>query len=263
MTKYLGAFVVCVAFVLSACGGGIVSPTPVPSEPTTTPWSLLTPASGSLTWERTGGIAGLCQQLVIQADGSYELEDLCRFTPSQAGQLTQAQAAQLQSWLAAYRSFTWSTPDQPGTADMFQIKMQFHGTGDASAPDAIQSTIVQTVSQWASSLMAPAATVPVPESGQGIEGKATLGPSCPVARAGDPCPDKPYQATIEVVDSQGSLVTRFQTDANGSFHISLPAGTYTLQGVSSGPFPLPPTVQVIVRSGQFTQITLAFDSGIR
>ena len=69
--------------------------------------------------------------------------------------------------------------------------------------------------------------------------------------------------TIEVLDSQGSLVTRFQTDTNGSFQVPLPAGTYTVQGVSSGPFPLPPTLEVTVSPGQYTQLILAFDSGIR
>jgi len=166
-------------------------------------------------------------------------------------------------WLTAYQPFTWSTPNQPGSADMFSVTLRFQGTGSAPAPEAVQSMIAMTIGQWASTMTAPAKAEPTPAGSQGIEGRATLGPTCPVARAEDPCPDKPHQATVDVLDSSGELVTRFQTRADGTFKVVLPPGNYVLQGVSKGPLPRAPRLDVTVQSGRFTQVTLSFDSGIR
>jgi hypothetical protein len=201
--------------------------------------------------------------LVIQTDGSYVLDDTCRSTGSRTGHLTQDESDQLRTWLETYQAFDWSTPDQPGSADMFSVKLRFRGAGSAHASPAIQSMIEMTIGQWASGLEVPATVEPAPSSGQGIEGKAVLGPSCPVARAEDPCPDRPYQATFEVLDRQGRRVTEFTTESDGTFQVSLPAGTYTISGVTTGAFPLPPTVEVAVQPGQYTQVSLTFDSGIR
>jgi hypothetical protein len=265
MKKVIGLLSGGLALVIVGCGGSVQSSPPKgpPTEPSTTPYSLLAPAPGSVIWERSGGIAGLCQELTLQADGSYVFGDSCRSAAPQSGQLPQDESDQLQAWLTAYQSFTWSTPNQPGSADMFSVTLRFQGTGSAPAPEAVQSMIVMTIGQWASNLTAPANAEPTPAGSQGIEGRATLGPACPVARAEDPCPDRPYQATVDVLDGQGGLVKEFQTAADGSFRISLPPGTYTLQGVSSGNLPLAPTQAITVQPGRFTQVTLSFDSGIR
>lgn len=265
MTKSLGALVVCVAVALSGCRGKMTPPAvPDPgSTPTTTPWSLLTRAPGSVTWERSGGITGLCQRLRLQADGSYVFGDNCRSAAPQLGKLPQDESHQLRAWLRAYQPFSWSTPNQPGSADMFSVTLRFQGTGSAPAPEAVQSMVAMTIGQWASNLTAPAKAEHTPAGSQGIEGRATLGPTCPVARAEDPCPDKPHQATIDVLDSSGELVTRFQTQTDGIFKVVLPPGSYVLQGISEGPLPRAPRLDVTVQPGRFTQVTLSFDSGIR
>ena len=70
----------------------------------------------------------------------------------------------------------------------------------------------------------------------GIEGRITIGPSTPVARAGEPS-TRPYQTTIAVLDADGREVTRFATDADGRFRVLLAPGTYRLRPEARGPFP--------------------------
>ena len=265
MNKAVRLLAVGVGLIVSGCAANSLkaASTRTPSLATSTPWSLLAPAPGSLAWERSGGIAGLCQQLVIQVDGTFVLSDTCRSAAPQTGRLTQAQAAQLRSWLGTYSSFVWSTPDQPGTADMFQIKVEFQGSGNTSAPDAVQSMIVQTVTEWASALMVPAATAPAPESGQGIEGRATIGPMCPVVSDDNACPDKPYHGTLRIVGADGKQVAELTTAADGSFSLVLPPGEYTIQGTGEAAYPRAAPVDVSVSPGQFTQILISFDTGIR
>ncbi len=95
----------------------------------------------------------------------------------------------------------------------------------------------------------------------GIEGRITIGPSTPVARAGEPN-TRPYQATIAVLDADGREVTRFATDADGRFRVLLAPGTYRLRPEARGPFPRG-SETVTVTAGTLTHVDIGFDSGIR
>ena len=99
----------------------------------------------------------------------------------------------------------------------------------------------------------------------GIDGLVTIGPVCPVERIDTPCPDKPHQATIVVQDEGGREVARVQSGEDGRFRLALAPGTYTLAPQSSNPGGLPyaPEQQVDVRAGEYTQVSIQFDSGIR
>lgn len=98
----------------------------------------------------------------------------------------------------------------------------------------------------------------------GIMGKISLGPTCPVVRLeGDVCQDKPYQGTVAVRTSDGiKEVTKFTSDAEGNFKVSLAPGDYLLVSASgSRPFAKPQTVTV--KESEFTSVTVSFDTGIR
>jgi len=97
----------------------------------------------------------------------------------------------------------------------------------------------------------------------GIEGQVTIGPMCPVVQVGTPCPDQPYQATITVLDANGNQVTQFQSDAQGQFRVLLDPGVYTLRPESPDHFTRAGEQTITVASGQFTQLTITYDSGIR
>jgi hypothetical protein len=100
----------------------------------------------------------------------------------------------------------------------------------------------------------------------GIQGRATIGPQCPVEMAGSPCPDAPFAASIAIRQVNGDPVLQTETGDDGRFHIPLPPGTYTIeaeplqQGGIARMLPMDP---VTVRSGVYTTVAISFDSGIR
>lgn len=106
---------------------------------------------------------------------------------------------------------------------------------------------------------------PSPTPSGGIEGYVTEGPMCPgpVPVEGNTCPDKPYQTTISVLDSRNKPITQFQTDASGYFKIYLSPGTYVIHPAPGNPLPHAGDQSVVVTDGQFTQITIMYDTGMR
>ncbi|MBA2718672.1 MAG: carboxypeptidase regulatory-like domain-containing protein [Chloroflexi bacterium] len=102
--------------------------------------------------------------------------------------------------------------------------------------------------------------------GPGIRGIATAGPVCPVVRPNDPnCADRPVAgATVHVLDVTGLEVATLQTDASGSFVVTLPPGQYRVQadavdGLMGG---APTPADVMVGSG-LALVQLTYDTGIR
>jgi hypothetical protein len=102
-----------------------------------------------------------------------------------------------------------------------------------------------------------------PDTAQGIEGLALLGPQCPVEILEDPCPDLPHQAWIDVLNDDGGFVTRVQSGDDGRFRVGVRPGSYVLDPKSGNPFPFASEMDVEVREGLFTQVTVHFDTGIR
>jgi hypothetical protein len=103
-------------------------------------------------------------------------------------------------------------------------------------------------------------------SGSGISGKIVLGPTCPVERIPpDPaCAPKGYQATVIVKSNDGQKeISRFTSQADGSFSVNLPPGTYLLVPISTAVYPRGLEQTVIVEKNKYTDVTISFDSGIR
>ncbi len=103
------------------------------------------------------------------------------------------------------------------------------------------------------------------KAGTGLQGTVTIAPTCPVQRVGAPPCVAPLAATVSVRNPAGQEVTRFRSAADGTFKVDLAPGTYTLVGISTGPagLPRPIPVTVTVVDGQYAQVNLTFDSGIR
>ena len=99
----------------------------------------------------------------------------------------------------------------------------------------------------------------------GIRGTVLLGPTCPVETVESPCPDRPL-ADIEVQMLQGGdVVAAVRSDADGRFTVALDPGHYTLQAVveAGGPGMSAKPVDVTVTSGEFLEVNVPVDSGIR
>jgi hypothetical protein len=112
---------------------------------------------------------------------------------------------------------------------------------------------------------AAATTAPGIQAGSsGIRGQALIGPSCPGPSSGSgECGDKPYQASFIVLNANMQPVTEFQTDAQGKFEVTLPPGEYTLRAQRSGRYPVAADVDVTVKKGEYTEVSVHFDSGLR
>lgn len=103
-----------------------------------------------------------------------------------------------------------------------------------------------------------------PDAAQGIDGLALKAPTCPVETPDDPCPARPYAATIVVEDEDGARVTTLHVADDGRFRVGLRAGRYRLVPRSADPFPLAPdALDVDVPAGTWVDVTLVYDTGIR
>jgi hypothetical protein len=101
--------------------------------------------------------------------------------------------------------------------------------------------------------------------GPGIRGIATAGPVCPVVTQNDPnCADRPVAgATVHVFDATGLEVATLETDATGSFVVTLPPGRYRVQADAvEGLMGTAPPADVTVGAA-LSVVQLVYDTGIR
>ncbi len=99
----------------------------------------------------------------------------------------------------------------------------------------------------------------------GIHGIVLLGPTCPVEQANSPCPDKPMQTEVRVLDEQGTEVAKAHSGADGRFTVPLDPGKYTLVAVlpAGGGSQSAQPVAVTVIPHAFADAKVLVDSGIR
>ena len=101
----------------------------------------------------------------------------------------------------------------------------------------------------------------------GIEGQALAGPQCPAFQPASPCPPLPIEVSIDVLELEsGERVTGFSTDADGRFRVDLAPGEYRLsplQPSEDNPFPVGEPQNVTVVEGEFSEIVILYDTGIR
>ncbi|MDH3222416.1 MAG: hypothetical protein OEO23_01765 [Gemmatimonadota bacterium] len=102
-----------------------------------------------------------------------------------------------------------------------------------------------------------------PEALQGIEGLVLIGPQCPVQTLEDPCPDLPYEAAIDIRNRAGDVVVRARSGQDGMFRVGLRPGVYTLVPLSGDPFPVAQAQEVEVPRGEYAEVIISFDTGIR
>ncbi|OGC80730.1 hypothetical protein A2943_02480 [Candidatus Adlerbacteria bacterium RIFCSPLOWO2_01_FULL_51_16] len=100
----------------------------------------------------------------------------------------------------------------------------------------------------------------------GIRGTVMVGPTCPVERIPpDPnCADKPLQTLVAIYRPTDLVhaIVLMQSDAKGTFEVSLPPGEYAVGAGESTP-PNCPFTEVVVGPDAYTSIVISCDSGIR
>ena len=159
----------------------------------------------------------------------------------------------------------------PATATPARSATPSTGAGTAIVSTAVAGTAIASTpapSSPAASTATPApaatatATPVLPDAGTGIAGLVLIGPQCPVVQEGVDCPDKPFEATIEIYAGT-RLVTTVRSGADGIFSIALDPGTYRLVPLSPGGPTHAPEQTAEVRRGETTRVLIQYDSGIR
>lgn len=107
----------------------------------------------------------------------------------------------------------------------------------------------------------PAATPAAVASG--VHLTATIGPTCPgPERPGQVC-TRPYEGLFVVTSSAGAEVARSTTDQDGKATINLPPGDYMITPKVEGRLPSGAPTAATVLSGQYVEVSIELDSGIR
>jgi hypothetical protein len=97
----------------------------------------------------------------------------------------------------------------------------------------------------------------------GIRGTVLLGPTCPVEREDMPPCVTPYAATLAILNSENAVVTRVNSGPDGRFEVSLPPGDYVIAPESGDPYPIAQPLSVTVTPGQYEEVEINYDTGIR
>lgn len=274
-------FWVAALMVLSACSPEMVpppDPTAIQPSPSAevqsvpaeiipgskiTPGTEIDPGSG-----RTPGTA-----IPPVKPGDLKVEDLPAFQPVRAYITEKLGIAPEEIVLLSYEPVDW--PDsclgvsQPGVACLDVITpgyLLFFETpqGRIEAHLDKSGRNFKLIPSLAPALKGLPTSPPGTPGASGIRGQALVGPACPgPVSADNPCPDQPIQATISVLGLNGETVTQFQTDGEGYFQIELPPGKYILHPESPGKLPIGIDQEIVVPSGQYVEITIQYDSGIR
>jgi hypothetical protein len=105
--------------------------------------------------------------------------------------------------------------------------------------------------------------VSTPSAASGIHLTATLGSTCPGPTRPNQVCAQPYEGLFVVTDANGAEVTRATTDQNGTATIDLPPGDYTVTPKIEGRLPSGAPVTATVIAGQYAEVSLELDSGMR
>lgn len=223
----------------------------------------------AVVWERSGGIAGICQSLTILFNREYELTDCLNEHTLNKGTLSADQFNPISDWLQTYTTFEFRSQPPESSADVFMDEVHFNGHGEQSPSTETQMEINDYLGSLATELTQPPTDI-ILDTDSGIQGLVFIGPVCPGPQPAEgasatQCADQPYQANLKILDQQENVVTTFQTDGEGRFQIALEPGDYEVVPLNetSSVFPRAATQVVTVRQGEFTQVAVQFDTGIR
>lgn len=150
-------------------------------------------------------------------------------------------------------------------AALFMVSCRPTGTlVPATTPASPLPTSVLPQSLPTTTLDAPPSPVSTPATpASGIRLTAMMGPTCPgPERPGQVC-TQPYEGVFVVTDGSSVEVARVTSDQNGQATIDLPPGEYTIAPKIEGRFPAGAPTTVTVLSGQYVEVDVELDTGIR
>jgi hypothetical protein len=107
------------------------------------------------------------------------------------------------------------------------------------------------------------ATEPAIPEGTGIKGQVYLAECQGDQVAVDCFSQEPYQATLIIFNGAMEEITRFETESDGTFVFDIAPGVYYLHPYSANPYPIATDYQFSVVAGEYTEINVVYDSGVR
>lgn len=127
--------------------------------------TLPAPGPVVMQFHRQGGIAGLCDDVILHADGIIEYHPCGQ--PAHTATLTQSEQADLADWISKLRGFTFELEDNPGGPDNLVRELQFTGQGSAPATDEQK----QKMLDWLEAIYSELAQQPQPGSAASTAGR--------------------------------------------------------------------------------------------
>ncbi len=100
----------------------------------------------------------------------------------------------------------------------------------------------------------------------GVSGVTLVDVGCPPSPDATDCPTRPLAARLRVVPRDADRPeVDVRTGSDGRFRVPLTPGTYELvpENLTGGPYPRGDRVEVEVRPGEYTAVSVPFDSGVR
>jgi hypothetical protein len=163
MLKNVSLIVFALTLVFSACSPlqepeeVDAPPTENSPEPSAQDSSLLTPGGDSqqvvIHWQRSGGFAGICQEMDVFADGHAVVTDCETKRMLASADLSEQDRQMLKDWLESYQQFNWKFNPPKGSADMFLDEFTFSGVGDQAPVERLQENVNQKLAEIAQSLL--------------------------------------------------------------------------------------------------------------
>ena len=114
----------------------------------------------TLIWERTGGIAGFCDRVVVSRTG-FASAWSCRGGQERAIGTTTLEApelAQFYQWLDSVEAFSWTSEEPAATADGMNVSLEFNSSGLNPVSDADRQQMLALINSLVSRLLATPAS---------------------------------------------------------------------------------------------------------
>lgn len=151
------------AWILAACAP-VQAPANSGSQPTRETPTEIAQESDLLTakgdsqevvvhWQRSGGFAGICQEMDIYADGHAIVKDCGSNRELASAALPEQARLELKSMLETYQQFSWKFNPPKGSADMFLDDYTISGVGNQLLPAQRQESVNEELANIAQLLL--------------------------------------------------------------------------------------------------------------
>ncbi len=156
-----------------------------------------------------------------------------------------------------------AAPSSSGTAIGRELEFASQRPTEVMRRTGIPFAVAITAAAMSSACgSAPSTPTSMPPASGIIVGTVTADPTCPVEQAGHPCPPRPVSGVVSARRTDGTTLTA-AISKRGTYRITVPAGTYTLNVSTGALLPRCPPAMVSASAGATALVDISCDTGIR